>query len=572
MKSKPLDKNGDSSSLIVFVHGYTDRARKYDAILGEVKAAHPNADILQPLYWTGFLHGLFHNEDPFDIASEIETLIDEAYTKSLERRKPYRKIILIGYSMGALLVRKAYVYGRGSEEDRPGSPDFTPPNEWTNQVERIILLAGLNRGWSFEERPSSMSPVLYVSTRYLLLPLARALPAGRILKAIERGSPFVANLRVQWIRLIQKNRNRVAPVVQLLGSVDNLVDEEDDADLYIHEDFIFIPVVGAYHASLMRFDKTDLGRRCRNRFVEALTMPIRDLKKKYDDEPHTPHKKIDKGEKHIVFVMHGIRDTGGWTGNLGWEIKKTAMALPAPTPEVVVVTPKYAYFPLARFFMSRFLRTVRVANVNTFMDDYTEYLAAFPNRKNKISFIGHSNGTYILASALEKYKTLRIYRASFAGSVVPRRYDWNRIITREGRLEALRNDIAVSDLVVGLFPKTFEQWNYSDVGSGGFDGFLHNSANMSEQDYYIGGHGAAIRSANFPSIANFILTGEIKRDPNLTRKGRPWWLNTLSQASILAWIGLFAGLLYLFKVSYDSYGLIGAVLYIFLVYLVINFL
>ena len=75
-----------------------------------------------------------------------------------------------------------------------------------------------------------------------------------------------------------------------------------------------------------------------------------------------------------------------------------------------------------------------------FMDDYTEKMATFPNPATKVSFIGHSNGTYILASALQNYVTLRIHRASFAGSVVPRSYPWNELIGDECRVDALRNE------------------------------------------------------------------------------------------------------------------------------------
>ena len=57
------------------------------------------------------------------------------------------------------------------------------------------------------------------------------------------------------------------------------------------------------------------------------------------------------------------------------------------------------------------------------MDQYTQNLAKYPNSDGRISYIGHSNGTYILASALDRYPSLRVNQIVFAGSVVRTDYD-----------------------------------------------------------------------------------------------------------------------------------------------------
>jgi len=556
IKEISLEKNGDSSSLVILVHGYYKEPSRLADVEEEIITQLPNADILRPIYDKG----RFMNADPFELASNIEALIDETYSQSQTGNNGgYKKITLVGYSMGALLLRKAYVYGMGSTEDSPIGG--TPAHDWVRRVDRVVLIAGTNRGWSLDERPEDMNPVTYYFYRYVLAPIFRVLPYWRFLKSFERGSPFVANLRVQWVRLIQKNPKQIAPVVQLLGSIDNLVSSKDDRDLYVHKDFIFIPVQGASHTTLIQFDDTVVGQRCRNKFIEALTDSISHLREKYKKEQHILQELLDDSAKHIVFVLHGIRDTGGWTGDLRKEIERVATNAKIPNPKVV--TAKYDFFPMGPFL----LLPIRQRHVRWFMDEYTERIATYPNPDSKVSFVGHSNGTYILASALKQYKTMRIHRASFAGSVVPREYPWDQIIDEEGRLERLRNDLAASDWVVALFPKLFDQWNIQDIGSGGFDGFNDDTGNEFEGRYYKGTHGAAIAPANHESLAKFLLTGEIERNDKLMTDSQPLWLVVLSRASAVVW-GLI--LLGVFLLYYFSYRLLGFSLDLYLVWTIIS--
>ena len=540
-----FEPHADSTCLVVLVHGWDNNRDTLVDIKKEIVSRFPDADLLRSTY----KNVIPYNEDPFELAGEIEALIDDTYQNHrTSSGKDYEKIILIGYSFGALLLRKAYVYGMGSTEDfRIYGGKKTPAHDWVSKVERIILIAGVNRGWSLEEKPDNMSATRWFSFRLLAL-IFRPLPVANYIKSLERGAPFVANLRLQWIRLVQENSAGVAPVFQLLGSIDDLTTARDDSDLYVHNDFIFIPVVGANHATLVRFNGTFMGQHCREKFVEALAGNIADLKEKYMliyEDGQRKARPLERPGKHIIFVLHGIRDYGQWTQSMRETLGKFAADNRLPAPEVV--TPSYDYFPMSKFL----LMPNRQKHVRWFMDQYTERLAASPNPKSVVSFIGHSNGTYILASALKKYATMRIHRASFAGSVVPREYDWEQVITQEGRVEKLRNDRAAEDWVVGIFPKLFDQRHWFDIGSGGFDGFTANVVNQYEGDrYYKGGHGAAIAPANRESIAKFILTGEIVRDSNLLTDSQPGWLQTLSKLCLAVWVLILAILILGLWVTY----------------------
>ena len=121
----------------------------------------------------------------------------------------------------------------------------------------------------------------------------------------------------------------------------------------------------------------------------------------------------------------------------------------------------------------------RQQKVRWFMDQYTEVRAQYPLAET-FDFIGHSNGTYILASALQKYRTLKVHDIYFAGSVVPQRYPWSDLV-RKQRVRRVRNVVATNDWVVAIFPRVFEQiaeWRgradnpeLLDIGAAGFRGF-----------------------------------------------------------------------------------------------------
>jgi triacylglycerol esterase/lipase EstA (alpha/beta hydrolase family) len=104
----------EGQSLVVLVHG-TRRTTAYldgmRAILDEVR---PEADVLVIQYPSRSVS----NADPFRISEQICQKIHELYGQ-----KKYRPIIMVGYSKGALLIRKAFVYGSGRRgADNRGLP------------------------------------------------------------------------------------------------------------------------------------------------------------------------------------------------------------------------------------------------------------------------------------------------------------------------------------------------------------------------------------------------------------------------------------------------------------------
>ena len=163
--------------------------------------------------------------------------------------------------------------------------------------------------------------------------------------------------------------------------------------------------------------------------------------------------------------------------------------------------------------------------------------------------IGHSNGTYILASALQQYSVLTVRNVFFAGSVVPVHYDWERPIAEHRITGKIWNICADFDWVVAIFPQLFQQisdWlkiphpevGLLDIGSAGFRGFrtsVGTEGILFNVKYISGDHGAAFEPAKVnrvDAIADFVTAHgeknlEILKDTDVPSK----WLEYASNVS-----------------------------------------
>lgn len=480
------ETHGTSETLVVVLHGVGRNLQDWCEAIRELL---PNADLLVPQYEAS----VFSNIDPRRVADQLAQYIHEA---DLDRSKrpeggSYTNIILIGYSAGGLMIRKTYLIamGYGDDEELIHNPKPLP---WAAKVERIILMAAINRGLS-NAKPEQMSWVRYVlqSLGWIIVP---PLGIGKFLTRLRQGSPFVANLRVQWIRLSQATTVQLPPTIQLLGDSDAVVAEEDNVDVLADTGFRYIKLRDTGHRSIGDFKEPVVGAYRKEKFRQVLLTSIEQL----ESDTISNANEIGQPKDHVVFIMHGIRDMGLWTVRISETIENVAQQLGQSAEPIVA---GYGYFPMLRFLFFG----SRQMNVRWFMDRYTEAIARYPNAK--ISFIGHSNGTYLLASALKKYHACKVHHVAFAGSVVPRWYAWDELV-RQGRVKAVRNDIASADWVVGIFPGFFELLNLSDIGTAGHNGFQdHAPKDNSFDRYFHGDHGAAIQPQNHYSLAWFILTG-----------------------------------------------------------------
>jgi len=217
---------------------------------------------------------------------------------------------------------------------------------------------------------------------------------------------------------------------------------------------------------------------------------------------------------HLIFILHGIRDLGQWASQFETELRSLAKEA---NQKIAIASIRYGYFGMGQFILS----SDRQKYVRWFMDEYTETLAKYPNVQT-VDFIGHSNGTYLMARALADYASLRVDKVVFAGSVVPRDYDWEKVQDRIKDNGVVRNYVAADDWVVALFPRLFElpllRRLGNDIGSAGFNGFVHEPMPAFVQNikYVMGHHSAFIN--RIPEIVRFIVNPQ---DPGADNpKGR----------------------------------------------------
>ena len=528
-------------TLFVLVHGFRGGERSWSSLL---PALLPFGDVLVIEYPAH----IFSNAKPELVARGISAEIEDS-----TRQRPYANVTLIGHSIGAPIVRKAFLHAVGGVDD---SKDDSP-TDWGARVKRIVLLAGMNRGWDISgQKPSDMgwvSLLKYWSGAWF----GRLTGSGQLILSMETGSPFIANLRLEWIRWFR--RPDTPEVVQLLGDIDDVVSDEDNKDLRAaaSKRFVWLKVRGTGHLDILDFtdaatgigaDGTSLGDYRRAKILLAIRAPFDEVQAENEEQPF----QTDPEVTHIVFVLHGIRDLGRWSAHFERALLAEFRRLRGEgRGKLVVESIRYGYFGMGPFL----LRTDRQKHVRWFMDKYTETLARYPNA-GEIDFFGHSNGTYLLASALTRYSSLKVNRVVFAGSVVPTRYDWSTVVSR-GQVQAVRNYVAADDYVVALFPRLFElpplQLFGNDIGSAGFNGFsvVRNPAGQLpiENVGFITGHHSAFRKHLAPIVRFLLASGDLPPQSEAPQRRGSWtalkvfsdwgcWAVWLALFLLVLWIGV----------------------------------
>lgn len=510
VRADPVTGDGASQVLFVLVHGMRPDTKHWDALQhalephGRVLRLHYNADP-----WS--------NADPAAVAAGIGQHLQTVVAQTQARR-----VVLVAHSMGALITRRALLDARGQP--------------WVDRVGRVLLMAGVTRGWTLAgEAPADADPLYRFGMRVLYWG-GRMLHVGDLVLALERGSPFVANLRLAWMNWMRAEAGPPFEVVQMLGDIDDIVSREDNEDLrtMANARFAQLQLRGTGHGDIVDFGAgaqagsgaDELGQYRRTKFITAATAPFEQVQPLDEVQPHG----TDDNITEVVFVLHGIRDLGRWAANFETTIDRLH---PGRRAHLAVVSSRYGYFGMGPFLFE----DVRNRYVRWFMDQYTETLARYPKvRPENIRFFGHSNGTYIVAEALQAYDEMRIERVVFAGSVVPRAYPWAKL---GERVKRVRNYVGTQDWVVALFPRLFELPGPSllgnSIGSAGFNGF-DDEARVDNVRYVHGEHGAF--ESRVDEIVGFLLAPGEPQPALREERGVAGHVMASPLAVVLTWAAL----------------------------------
>lgn len=550
-------RNGDSllpdyrhERLIVLLHGWRHSPWQLTGLQCRVHEMLPGSDFFIPRLPLGFFSRADLAEESRRVARELDA---HWQARKAQAGEGYREIIFIGHSAGATLARSIFLAGCGRSINVartrtvwrwlarwPAKVESLKPQLWAEKLTRIVQLAAFNRGWSVNYLAQGFSAVAYALARWGFM-LVRPIWGEHWLFQVYRGAPFLNELRLLWQEQYSLHQHKCWPwpvIVQLLGSKDALVAPDETIDLATGDEFIFLEVPFTDHFTISRVHARYAGRnppseeviaeRCK-RISRALTEESAKLATITEIErPFVPEKAVTD----VVFVVHGIRDAGFWTQHIGRAVLKHAQAR---RDAVRVFTPSYGYFGMGPFLLS----WNRRAKAAWFVEHYIEARARYPEAN--ISYIGHSNGTYLPVSALEQYPAVRFHRLAFAGSVLPKRLPWELFGARVG---AVCNFVATSDWVVAFFPRMFEALRLSDIGSAGHAGFIANGHLAVKNICYApGGHGVVPEEERlWPPLAEFILDGAYPKEtqaPLVAGRGRKFWTRFVAangKFPILAWV------------------------------------
>ena len=448
--------------------------------------------------------GMFSLSSPEELCEHVDRLIVDI-VKELNPEK----IILVGFSTGTLLVRGAVL------------EDFNRTRrKWLGRLDRIILVAGILRGWTVSSATPARFRVgeVFIRGAARLVSISNYLFSGLCWKRTlgeltERGEPFVISQRLRFHTAVGCLSD--IPIVCLLGTEDEFVSPNDVIEEGMLDNIYYIEIRGADHLTIVNPDTRVICSQLKKDRVVKLKAAFQgsqtDLREhqlsvdyldSYLDPMDLPKSRTGYLEtKDVVIVLHGIRDNGFWTNRIGAQLKKDQHTLAIRTP-----TPSYGYFSAVDFIfpLSRYKKTCWLLEV------YADLKSMFPNAS--ISVLGHSNGSYLAAHAMEVCPDIRFKNIYFAGSVVRRDYDWNERVNR-GQIEGrVVNVFSSDDRVIALAPAFVEALGLSglNVGGAGYKGFKEVTLPDQVENFgpYSGKHSAGIAPEFWKSIASFMVNGE----------------------------------------------------------------
>jgi hypothetical protein len=473
-------------ALVVFVPGYRLEPRDFSTFLTSLMQEDflGVCDLLPYQY----NNGRFSNETPEAIACALSEEIESRY-----HGRHYRAIYLIGHSIGALLIRRAILIGHEQNAD------------WPSAVQRLILMAGTNRGY-VPARPTDKFGAALIA--FFGLPLCK------LIMSCLRGASWVTSLRMEWLRLFHSlGKLKQPPTIQFYGSMDRVVAIDDASEINRFDNARFVVLEGITHEGFTSIHGANNPhyQRIRAALVEEL------------DTCPKPH--LEKRD-HLVFLIHGICDFAEWQDALEFEIETIQK-------NVAVIQVQYGYFNILQFLLPhQQKRAVRV-----FVDRYVQEVSKSPQAT--ISIAAHSNGTLVFERAVRENTFLKVDRAYLAGSILPSTIRWSEAPYCE-QVKLVRNVTATRDWPVGILCNALK-WIYRSFGTAGYHGFTNTQLNYGLE----GPHGVALQPHHRAKVAKYLVGEDVKIEHPNVKPSRA--MNFLSKTSVFWLIAVIVSIGYTYR-------------------------
>ncbi len=527
---KEITKRTDTDTVVVILHGMDCSPSTIAALTQRVKKEMLTSEIYAPKLPFDW-HRTFDLKDlSEEIGREIQKLI---------RKTKYKSVLLIGHSAGGVLVQSTYLMIQKNVEFDDVRKQFESPDLDL----RLILVAPLTRGWALDHHLPVIQKISWTIGLCLLPilwfrewvkhPLSRAARQEPWIMQLRRSAPFLVWLRLAWLQFEGKKEDKdKVPIFILLGSIDELLSWQDMADAVVGvNNVVYIQVPFSDHATIIDYEDGTDGEKRAELFAHTLMGSldsVRELKEyvlPWDEKPYKPVCSV----KRVVFVIHGIRDEGHWTQKIASLAKANHELAKLERDQIVVETSSYGYFSMLEFLRRR----ARYEKMHWLVERYIEARRRYP--KAKFSFIGHSNGTYLLAQSLEEYEDIKFERIAFAGSVVTSNFDWISL-KRQNQVGYVLNFMSSKDWVVSCLPRIADiiplSWILGpNLGGASVVPFKKKGDFVHNTEHYIkGGHGAGIEEVNWRSLAEFAVSEspmpislhDVDSGPSYVEKAQ-WW-------------------------------------------------
>lgn len=436
-----------------------------------------------------------------NLATQLRARLDCEWAKAASSGG-FDEVILVGHSIGGLLVREAYL-----QKCELGARDPQGLG-WSAATQRILLLACPNRGLN-PERDWRLRILDWV---FRMLPFARR----SVLYDLMRGSCFVTSLRIRWIQHFHRLGATAPLVVQMIGASEEYIvrggnpEEDDCADVEQSSRAWHITIPGAKHGDLPHVIGTGEDAGSYARFLEGL------LEESLSDAEN----RDIRGAAEVFFVLHGIR-----ANNVGW-VEKAKSKIRDRCAGALIHAPGYDRLSALKFA----LPLTRKRKTRWFQDRYAESLAENPDAK--FHFLGHSNGTYLLGASLRDVPGMKFERVALVGSVLPCNFQWGPH-RRAGRVNRIRNDRSTADVPVAILCSALRGLWMHDVGLAGVHGFQdQNDTDIHEVFWHEGGHSRPLEDTELDDLVEFLASGEVRKPTALVGK-LDWRFALLSRAAAL---------------------------------------